>query len=241
LIDEMTIQFLGCLLLSLVSTFGLIDSARALTEPSRLGTHGMVLFGDEDALYAYHLPMFHPPHDVQVLLQLSIADARMSAQVQSQLSQKIMLWTLVPTQFDLSGLQPSAKNPLRTFYADVVQGHFERGGVTKFSHVLFSVKRTLIFRTLDAQALAMSHVDYQWVGHGSRIFLVKRLMSRPDFDHIIALKLDAASKTPTKDLSMPASATIEPNKASILTMLDGAGISGAAILGTVYFDFADLQ
>jgi hypothetical protein len=237
----MTMRIFRGFLLALISVLGLMNCALASAKPSRHGTHGMVLFGDKDALYAYHLPMFHRPHDVQVLLELSIADSKISTQVKSQLSQKIKLWTLVPDPFDLNNLNPLAKNPLRTFYADVVEGHFERGGTNKFVHVAFSVKRTLIFRPLDAHALAMRHANYQWVGQGSRAFLVKRLQARPDFDHIIALKLDATTKTPAGTLSMPASATIEPSAASILTMLHGAGISGVAVLGTVYFDYADLQ
>lgn len=35
------------------------------------GTHGMALFGGKDALYTSHLPMFHAPHDYQLVLQVS--------------------------------------------------------------------------------------------------------------------------------------------------------------------------
>ncbi|WP_373990514.1 hypothetical protein [Duganella sp. BuS-21] len=43
------------------------------------GEHGMVLFGGKKGLYASHLPMFHAPHDYQVILQLHVADAATDA------------------------------------------------------------------------------------------------------------------------------------------------------------------
>jgi hypothetical protein len=38
------------------------------------GVHGMALFGGKDALFASHLPMFHAPHNQQVILQIEIHD-----------------------------------------------------------------------------------------------------------------------------------------------------------------------
>ena len=34
-------------------------------------THGMLLFGNE-TVYASHLPMFHSPHDYQLILELDL-------------------------------------------------------------------------------------------------------------------------------------------------------------------------
>jgi hypothetical protein len=36
--------------------------------------HGMVLFGGKQAAYVSHLPMFHAPHDRQLILKVALAD-----------------------------------------------------------------------------------------------------------------------------------------------------------------------
>ena len=38
------------------------------------GQHGMALFGGKEGLYASHLPLFHAPHDHQVILRVHVAD-----------------------------------------------------------------------------------------------------------------------------------------------------------------------
>lgn len=79
------------------------------------GEHGMALFGGKDGLYASHLPMFHAPHDYQVVLQLHVADARLDAALKRRLDGKTALWTVAPEKFDLDRLSPGATVPLRQF------------------------------------------------------------------------------------------------------------------------------
>ena len=56
-------------LIALAIAAGMAGAANATD-----GVHGMALFGGKDGRYAAHLPMFHAPHDYQVLLPIRLAD-----------------------------------------------------------------------------------------------------------------------------------------------------------------------
>lgn len=49
--------------------------AFARADETAMGGHGMAVFGGREGLYASHLPMFHAPHDTQLLLRFHLADA----------------------------------------------------------------------------------------------------------------------------------------------------------------------
>src|SRR4051812_37930247 len=140
---------------------------------SSFGLHGMLLFGGADGLYASHLPMFHKPHDRQVVFALRIADPRIERKLRWDVGAKPKVWTLVPEKFELDRLAPDAADPLRSFKADVVEGHFERGGKTRFKGVTVMVAEMLRYQPLDASAPAAATAHYRAVGHGDTWFLVK--------------------------------------------------------------------
>lgn len=66
------------------------------------GTHGMVLFGGREALYASHLPLFRAPHDHQVVLQVRLADPALDRTLRERLDGKTALWTIEPERLALS-------------------------------------------------------------------------------------------------------------------------------------------
>lgn len=47
-------------------------SAQHVHYPDKPNTHGMLLMGME-IVYAEHLPMFHQPHDYQIILELEFS------------------------------------------------------------------------------------------------------------------------------------------------------------------------
>src|SRR5712672_424876 len=104
----------------------LVGVARAEDKP---GTHGMLLFGDA-VLYVSHLPMFHAPHDYQSIVAIKVDDAGTAAYRAQRKGSKELVYTLVPEKLVLPvfGAATPAK-PFR-FHADLVRGHFERGGET---------------------------------------------------------------------------------------------------------------
>ncbi|MGL6291219.1 MAG: hypothetical protein ACRC2H_11060 [Silanimonas sp.] len=156
-----------------------------------MGTHGMLLVGGRDGLFASHLPMFHPPHDAQVVLAISLDDAELQRELADALAREPRVWTLVPEPFDLHRLAPDAAEPLRHFRADVVDGHFERGGTLRHRGVAVTVSAVPVFRALDPRPRSTTRVEYLRIGarHDAvEQFLVLRIDARPGADHVLAVR-----------------------------------------------------
>src|SRR5437868_10234533 len=114
-------------LAELVAAFIALSSGAAHAQDSKpdasYGLHGMLLFGGADGLYASHLPMFHAPHDRQVVFALRIAEPAIERRLRWDIGARPRVWTLVPEKFELNRLAPDAADPLHSFKADVVEGH----------------------------------------------------------------------------------------------------------------------
>lgn len=200
------------------------------------GTHGMALFGGQEGLYASHLPMFHAPHDYQVILQVHIADPATDAALRKRLDGKDALWTIDPEKFELSALAPEAKAPRKDFRADLVQGHFERGGTAQFKGATVIIDKVLVFRQLDSKASNASMSRYMQIGSGAQRFLVKEIDSRPDFDHIVSYR--AAPGAPTAPVQVRKWGIRAAGNDALAMALKA---NMAAIGGTIYFETDDLK
>lgn len=198
------------------------------------GQHGMALFGGSEGLYASHLPMFHAPHDAQVILQLRLADPVLDRALRTRLSGKTKLWTLSPEKFELDQFAAGSKPPYPTFQADLVLGHFEQGGATQYANVKVIVEKVLYYRKLSATPAVASTARYFQVGGGRQRFLVKEIDSRPDFDHIVAIK--ARSAVPGRPVVVSKDALRAPASVALVRSLPGARVAG-----TVYFYTDDLK
>ena len=201
---------------------------------STFGQHGMVLFGGADGLYAAHLPMFHAPHDYQVVLEIRLADPALDTAMRQRLAAEPGLWTLAPETFALDRLAPGATRPLQGFKGDLVLGHFEQGGKTQHPNAAIIVERVLLFRRLLPHGAVASTARYLQLGTGARRFLVKQVDSRPDFDHIVAI--DAASATPTAVVVAPKTGLTK----TLDTVIE-ALLPGARVRATLYYATEDLQ
>ncbi|MES2019610.1 MAG: hypothetical protein V4484_24210 [Pseudomonadota bacterium] len=198
------------------------------------GEHGMALFGGKDGLYAAHLPMFHAPHDYQVVLRLRLADKAQDSALRKRLNGRSALWTLAPEKFDLDRLAPGAAYPLKHFKGDLVLGHFEQGGKTQYAGVDVVVEQVLLFHQLSAQRAQSPTASYIQLGTGAQRFLVKQIDSRPDFDHIVAIL--APRKAATLPITVAKHALDEPGAPTLEKALPGA-----KVIGTVYFSTEDLK
>jgi len=187
------------------------------------GVHGLALFGDRDGLYASHLPLFHAPHDNQVVIKLRFKDPQRERDMRARLHGKTALWTIEPERFALHRLAPDAASPLRAFKANVFEGHFERDGAMRMRKAELVVERVVLYRTLSAQPAQQSVSRYQPVGR----FLVKLIDSRPDFDHIVLLERALAAP-----VEVPKHG-VDENLAALAQRVPYAG--------TVYHDTADLR
>lgn len=230
--------------------------AHSTSQPVGYGSHGMAVFGWRDGLYASHLPMFHAPHDAQVLLRFHLADAHVDASLRARLALRPQLWTLEPELFDLHRLQPGNEAPLKQFTARFVQGHFERGGVERFAGQTVVVDEVLLFKSLDFKPanegkVSRSAGSYLLLGGAREFFAVKEIDRRPDFDTIVAMKpLPNAKHTrvegvpattvvrrfllPTDDLKAPTGPSLE-------TALQAQGGGVLKVGKTLYFETEDLK
>lgn len=198
------------------------------------GTHGMALFGGAEGLYASHLPMFHAPHDYQVLLKIRLADRAQDRALRARLNGKAALWTLSPEKFEIDRFAPGAADPLAGFKADLVLGHFEQGGATQYAGAGVIVEQVLLFRQLSPAAAQSPTARYIQLGAGAQRFLVKQVDSRPDFDHIVAIR--APRTSPAQPLDVTKRALDETPEQALRRALPGA-----TVIGTVYFSTDDLK
>lgn len=223
-------------LLAATAAFSTLALLPARAAGPTYGTHGMALFGGRDGMYASHLPMFHAPHDYQVLLQLRLLDPKLDGQLRARLEGKPALWTIDPEKFELDRLAPGAGAPVGQFAATVVQGHFERGGKPQYKDVTVVIEKVLLFRRLSPETVESASARYLQVGSGRQRFLVKTIDSRPDFDHIVAYR--AMPGADTQSVTVPKLGLQQP---SARALADALGVAPSAIAGTVYFDTSDLR
>lgn len=211
-------------------------STSAFAADATFGEHGMALFGGPGGLYASHLPMFHAPHDYQVLLQLHIADPKTDAALRRRLDGKPLLWTLSPEKFELDRLAPQAAHPLAQFKADLVQGHFEQNGKTQFAGATVVIDKVLVYRQLSPGQKTSATARYLSIGSGKQRYLVKEIDSRPDFDHIVSYRTNKHALVDPVTIVKPDLS--EPDARTLAAALH---IKPGAIRGTIYYSTDDLK
>ena len=198
-----------------------------------VGGHGMAVFGGREGLYASHLPMFHTPHDSQVLLRFHLADTAADRALRAELAARPRLWTFDPETFDLLRLSPGHAQPLREFQARFFEGHFERGGKPKAplqSPQRVVVDEVLLFRRLDPSAREAATGHYRLIGQGSEWFAFKRIDRRPDFDHIV--RLDAPALRSEVEVALHG---VDKPNAAVQRAFQARGLT------EIYFETDDLR
>ena len=243
IITARVIRVIGLIFLSLSMFFARAESSKVVTDKSiGWGSHGMAVFGGHEGLYASHLPMFHAPHDTQVIIRFHLQDQSIDAELRNALAQKPELWTLDPEEFDLLRLAPEHKEPLKQFTARFVQGHFERGGKERFTGQTAIVDEVILFRRLSATERKLTEGRYHVVGKGSERFLVKEIDRRPDFDLIVALKSsgNSGNRFPTI-VTLPSHDMLPPSGITWRKILHQQAGSGVSVKSTLYFETEDLK
>ncbi len=223
---------------SLALTLTVMTAAVAGPKPT-WGEHGMALFGGKDGLYASHLPMFHAPHDYQVVLQFHLADAALDSTLRRRLDGKTALWTIAPEKFEIDRLAPGAAAPLTQFKANLVLGRFEQKGTTEYTGATVVIDKVLLFRQLSGTPRNSAAATYRQIGSGRQRFLIKEIDSRPDFDHIVAFTGEAGASTGA--ISVPKQALHQPADQALAAALQAVLGAAPALRGSVYFYTDDLK
>lgn len=164
-------------------------SPMPVVEPKKF--HGMAVVGEE-TVYLSHLPMFSPPaHAFQVLLEVTLDNDAGNAQklyVEDRRQTGTDLYTLAPEPFSITDLVTPAGQPaLTSFKGDLLRGHFDTSDVTVVDAVRVDVRRVVHFRRLDEQEARPPELTYLAFGKGSERFLAHRIVTPPDFDHLLQI------------------------------------------------------
>lgn len=237
----------SALLLALMLLFSgnIIAQTTTKTYTDRPSLHGMMFFGGvkSPSIYASHLPMFHTPHNYQVILELEISDeARAAYQKSLKANPKQTVYTLVPEVFVL----PEMLDTPRPFKAEIYAGHFERGGKPITGKLPVSIKRIVYRQKFDSAVTRSESASYLVFGDAKAQFAAHYITAKPDFDQICTLRNLPLSSDALKASSYVLCASGEKNKPvkngnfSAKNSVNG----GKMLLNvdkTLYLEFDDLQ
>lgn len=153
-------------------------------DPAYMGVHGMVLVSHTSSIYASHLPLYHKPHDVQLLYKLENKDLSLL-----QLVRDAELVTIKPKPFNLQQLMRGEK---MTIMADVYMGHFERDGSLVYENMPLNFAKLLYVRDFSDIDESSKKQEYDMVelSKSNRIY-VHRIQKAPSYDHLIHIDLNA--------------------------------------------------
>lgn len=149
-------------------------------------THGMLVVGGK-SIYFSHLPMFHQPHDYQVILQVDLGVEGNGAYFADKAAHPEMeVYTFVPRPMVL----PEVVAGKKTFSGDLYRGHFERGGTPIRSGLSVEIRKVLHFRKFDPQANRPDLATYLLFGESGDLWLAHLISTKPDFDQLASVSLD---------------------------------------------------
>jgi hypothetical protein len=151
----------------------------------------MLIFGDRPS-YLSHLPMFHPPHDRQLVIEVEFNGTDDPAELyrrdRAETSERIYTW--VPKPFVLDDLVNASGTAEMT--GRIFRGHFERKGVPITGFVTCVVSRLIHSHTLSAAGPRDSNLRYLLFGGRESAFAVHVISGPPDFDHVISVDIVSA-------------------------------------------------
>jgi hypothetical protein len=141
--------------------------------------HGMLVVGN-DRLYLSHLPMFHSPHDYQVILEAELDPEAAGLYRSSKAANEEPVYTIAPE----SGVLPEMAQAGRSFKAALYRGHFERGGV-QIAAATVRIVKVLYFKKFDPLAGKDSSLKFILFGNAREQFAAHVITAKPDFDQIL--------------------------------------------------------
>lgn len=164
------------------------QSPQPVTEADQPAVHGLLVFGT-DKIYAGHLPMFHGPHQYQVLAELELPKTIRTLYLRSLQSSDETVYTLAPAPFVLPQMvNATLAGKPRAFKAALFMGHFERGGRRITDSFTVKLKRIVYVHHLAAADTTPNVSAYFLLGTRADCYLVHRIGGRPGFDHVLRVQ-----------------------------------------------------
>lgn len=169
-----------CAIMSALLSFNVIaeEQAPPPLDPAYEGIHGMVLVSHSSKIYASHLPLYHKPHDYQILYKLDVKDVALV-----QLVRDMPMVTIKPEKFNLQRLIRGEKIALK---ADVYEGHFEREGMVVYKDMTLSFDKQLYVRQLKEldEPNRKQVYDIIDISKDSKIY-VHQIQKAPSYDQLL--------------------------------------------------------
>jgi len=150
--------------------------AAQTAQHGRIGSHGMVLVGTPDSAYLSHVPMFHAPHDVQMILSVHLDGQKLP----SSFSER--LFTFLPETLSLDDLR---LGQLKSFHGTVFLGSCEIGGTPVAKNVTVTVTSIVHQHILDGKAAPQGWFVF---GNAAQAFAAHRITTSPGFDQIVKIQ-----------------------------------------------------
>jgi len=145
--------------------------------------HGMLMVGTE-SIYFSHLPMFHSPHDYQVILKMELDTKTKNIYLNNKKNDPDeTVYTIVPERFVL----PEMVNQKGSFHYSLFKGHFERGGQVLVHNAVASISEVVYFKKFVATESKPDVLEYLVFGSANEMFLAHKIVSKPDFDSIVQI------------------------------------------------------
>lgn len=146
----------------------------------------MVMFGKN---YLSHIPMFHEPHDYQIIMDVHLEHPQIGADDNFGQS----LHTFVPDKFSLGDL---LNGKLKQIQGTVFEGNFEDGGKPILEGVTARIEEVLDSRHLADSAPAPQELEYWLYGARQDAYLVHPIAGgSAGFDQILHVDLQQANVT----------------------------------------------
>lgn len=153
-------------------------------DPAYMGVHGMALFTQGSSIYASHMPLYHKPHDVQLLYKLDNNNLALLQTIRDG-----DLITIKPQPFNLQRLMRGEKMVLNV---DLYSGHFERDGMLVYENIPMTFDKKLYVRSLDDIQPSSNKQAYDVVSLRQNYKLyIHRISQAPSYDHIIGIDIEA--------------------------------------------------
>jgi hypothetical protein len=147
-------------------------------------THGMLLFGTHK-IYASHLPMFHSPHNYQIILELEFSKPDLQKYLADvRENPNYTTYTIEPEKFVL----PDMINNPQPFKVNFYRGHFERGGIEILKNISVKIVKVIYFKKFNHEEVKTNVSNFILFGNEAQQFLVHEVTNKPDFEQIIEVK-----------------------------------------------------
>lgn len=209
-------------------------------DKDRPSTHGMLVFGNT-TLYASHLPLFHSPHEYQVILELKCSKKTLNKfQSDKKHYPACNTYTIAPETFIL----PDMLAQPRPFKIKLYRGHFERGGVLIASDITVEIKQIIYYKKLAPSTPKMPDAAYIIFGNNKEQYAIHTLSNKPDFEQVIEISCNNSAWLKEKkydQLSLQSNNMPMGVSGNTISVNQNPDIQSITLLRQLYLEWDDLK